>query len=273
MAATNENDEEYDSFLTADGGGGGFIFDSDSLAVVRGTSRATGGRHSHSPQYGASSRASRSAATTQLASDVGSVIGAKKNPFLKSITFFDPKVYYRKTGVTSAAADQTKKDGEEDPTGDEIGGKSSTLNDNGIDQQTTDNDDNDSEENNINSHDGDDIMTFEINDLTHWEILLTDPPIQEMISYKKKKSKMLGKLLSNKVVKSKKVKRPQLIIGDFEGLVEFSSVQSGDRLVSINKKKIKPEEYSAVEAMVYMRECIVNDGVLHVTTENPQGEF
>ena len=37
---------------------------------------------------------SRSAVTTQLASDVGSTVGPRTNLFLKSITFFDWKIYY-----------------------------------------------------------------------------------------------------------------------------------------------------------------------------------
>ena len=42
-------------------------------------------------------------------------------------------------------------------------------------------------------------------------------------------------------------------------------------MVSINKKKIKPEEYTAEQAMAYMRQCLEEEGVLFVTTENPLG--
>mmetsp|Transcript_11145 Transcript_11145/g.19564 ORF Transcript_11145/g.19564 Transcript_11145/m.19564 type:complete len:267 (+) Transcript_11145:94-894(+) len=222
MVSSSNNDEEYDSFL----------LDPDSLAIVRGSVRAGGGGG-----YGGGSRASRSAATTQLATDVGSTVGPRKNPFLKSITFFAPKIYFRR-------------------------------------------DDNDSEKNDVSSEgdqaddyhgndDDEDDMTFEINDLTHWDIMLKDPTVDE--SSHQRKRGIFSKL--GKVGDSfKKSKRPQLIVEDFEGLVEFSSLEAGDRLVSINKKKIRPAEYSADNAMAYMRQCLENDGVLHVTTENSQGQ-
>ena len=117
-----------------------------------------------------------------------------------------------------------------------------------------------------NNHDDDDI-TIEVNDLTHWDIMLREEsPMDEL---QPRKSGIFGKLSNN----LKKNKRPQLVVADYEGLVEFSSLEAGDRLVSINKKKIRPEEYSADEAMAFMRQCLEDDGVLHVTTENPQGEF
>lgn len=241
MVASSNNDEEYDSF-PADAPS--LLLDPDSLAIVRDTGRAGGGRGGGGGYGGGGSRTSRSAATTQLASDVGSTVGPRKNPFLKSITFFDPKIYYR--GNSQGKKDQ----GEEEKDVSSEGGDQA-------------------DDNHCNDQDVDDDVTFEINDLTHWDIMLQDPPIKEL---QQRKSGIFGKL--SKVGDSfKKSKRPLLIVEDFEGLVEFSSVETGDRLVSINKKKIKPEEYSADQAMAYMRHCIANEGVLHVTTKNLQGEY
>jgi len=215
---TNE-EEEYDNFPAA----GGFMLDPDSLALVReDTNNRVGSR-------GGGGNAVRSLATTQLATDVGSTIGPRKYPFLKSITFFDPKKYYKK------AQDEEKEEN-----------------------------DTSAEDNNLS----DDDVTVDVNDLTHWEISLIDPPINEL--KQKKKKGIFGKL--SKVSDSiRKNNQPALIVENFDGLVEFSSLEAGDRLVSINKKKIQPEEYTAEQAMAYMKQCLEEEGVLFVTTENPLG--
>ena len=194
------------------------MLDPDSLALVReDTNNRVGNR--------GGGNAVRSLATTQLATDVGSTIGPRKYPFLKSITFFDPKKYYKK------AQDEEKEEKDTDSISD------------------------------------DDDVTVDVNDLTHWDISLINPPINEL---KQRKKGIFGKL--SKVSDSiRKSNQPALIVENFDGLVEFSSLEAGDRLVSINKKKIKPEEYTAEQAMAYMRQCLDEEGVLFVTTENPNG--
>ena len=219
LQGAGRTEEEYDSFRIDDDVPGGLLVDPETMAVLADPPRRPAG---------GGSRASRSAATTRLATDVGSTVGARKNPFLKSITFFDPKVYYR-TGADS--------------------------NDEGDEEKRT------------NDDDVADDMTFEINDLTHWEIKLKDPPKED---WAKKKGGLVRKLSGGLTGKSKK--KNLLIVEDFDGLVEFSSLEPGDRLVSINKKKIVPEEYSAEEAEAFMQDCLEKQGVLHVTTENPYGD-
>lgn len=237
----NDDDEDYDSF-PADDGPPAFMLDPDSMAIVRDSGRAGGGGGGGRGRSGGGSRASRSAATTQLATDVGSTIGPRKNPFLKSITFFDPKIYCRRK------KEQDKANVKDDTSAEEGQQVNDELSDGNI---------------------GDDDLSFEINDLTHWDIMLKDPPTNEARQGRQKG--IFGKL--GKVGDSfKKTKQPHLIVDNFEGLLEYSSVETGDMLVSINKKKIKPDEYSAEAAMEYMRQCLTNDGVLHITTENPQGE-
>ncbi|EJK46766.1 hypothetical protein THAOC_34548 [Thalassiosira oceanica] len=225
MAST----EEYDSFPAATDDPPAILFDQGSLAIVSDTRRAGRGATS------GGSRASRSAATTQLATEVGSTVVARRNPFLKSITFFDPEVYYRK-------AREAVDDGE-GGSGDGSDGAEEN------DKRSCD------------DHEADDDATFEVNDMSHWDITLRDPTAEELLGGRR-----------GVINRLKKNKGPRLVVEDYEGLVEFSSVQSGDRLVSINKKKIKPEEYSADGAMVYMRSCLEDDGVLNVTTEDPHGQ-
>ena len=238
-----DNDEEYDSFPAANGDAPTFMLDAGSMALVRDTGTANGGSGGSGRRGGGGSRASRSAATTQLASDVGSTVGGQKNPFLKSITFFDPKTYYRRQKESQKEKEEEKKDASED---DGLGvGEVDNVNENDI------------------VDDESDDLTCEVNDLTHWDITLRNPSTQEL---QRRKGGIMGKL-------GMKDKKPNLIVEDFEGLVEFSSVLPGDRLVSINKKKIKLEEFSPESAMEYMRQCLDNEGVLNVTTENPEGEF
>ena len=237
----NDDDEDYDSF-PADDGPPAFMLDPDSMAIVRDSGRAGGGGGGGRGRSGGGSRASRSAATTQLATDVGSTIGPRKNPFLKSITFFDPKIYCRRK------KEQDKANVKDDTSAEEGQQVNDELSDGNI---------------------GDDDLSFEINDLTHWDIMLKDPPTNEARQGRQKG--IFGKL--GKVGDSfKKTKQPHLIVDNFEGLLEYSSVETGDMLVSINKKKIKPDEYSAEAAMEYLSQCLTNDRVLHITTENPQGE-
>src|SRR5210317_216523 len=101
MSEEEATNEEYDSFdaNTIDGGGR-FIFDPASIAHVNSTAQASSPQQQQRHRSGGgASRGSRSAATTQLATDVGSTIVRSKIPFLKSITFFDPEIYYhRKDG-------------------------------------------------------------------------------------------------------------------------------------------------------------------------------
>ena len=228
MAST---EEEYDSF-PAGTDPPAILFDQGSLAIVSDTCRAGRGASG-------GSRASRSAATTQLATEVGSTVGPRRNPFLKSITFFDPRVYYRKAREENESCEKGDDDGEVGSGGAD-----------GAD-----------ENDNQNSREAADDATCEVNDMSHWDIALRDPTAEELSG----RRGIINRL--------KKNKGPRLVVSDFEGLVEFSSVQSGDRLVSINKKKITPDDYSADEAMMYMRNCLENDGVLNVTTEDPQGKF
>eukprot|EP00581_Thalassiosira_minuscula_P016223 CAMPEP_0183735696 /NCGR_PEP_ID=MMETSP0737-20130205/47409_1 /TAXON_ID=385413 /ORGANISM="Thalassiosira miniscula, Strain CCMP1093" /LENGTH=324 /DNA_ID=CAMNT_0025969521 /DNA_START=255 /DNA_END=1229 /DNA_ORIENTATION=+ len=224
----DNTNEEYDSF----------VLDPGSLAIVRESGRAGRGNRTG---YDGGSRTSRSAATTQLASDVGSVVGARKHPFLKSVTFFDPKIYYRRDDQHSQSGGAPSELGGDDE------GDDDSL-DKGIGEE--------------------DDMTVEVNDLTHWAIMLKDPTGEDMLQPRKRG--LFGKL--GKVGDSLKKKRPQLIVENYEGLVEFSSIETGDRLLAINKRKIKPDEYSAEDAMGYMKQCLETDGVLHVSTESPHGK-
>ena len=102
----NDEEEEYDSFPTTTGGNEpAFMLDPDSLALVREDINNRAGR--------GGGNAVRSLATTQLATDVGSTIGPRKYPFLKSITFFDPKKYYKK------AQDEEKEENDNDSISDD----------------------------------------------------------------------------------------------------------------------------------------------------------
>lgn len=243
MVSSSNHDESYDSF----------VLDPDSLAIVHGSAAASGGRGRGGGGDDGGSRSYRSAATTQLASEVGSTVGLRKDPFLKSVTFFDPKKYYRRQDGGNAAAwpsgDRASLDAaeQEDRDGGPIGGGG--------------------------EEEEDDDLTCEINDLTHWDIILKDPQAPgeaPSVTYRRK-SGILGRFA--KVGDSfKRSKGPRLIVEDFEGLVEFSSLEAGDCLVSINRKKIKPSEFSAERAMAHMRQCLETEGVLHVTTENPLGK-
>lgn len=231
-----DDGEGYDSFA----------LDASSLAFVRGTSTAGGAvgrRGDH--RDGGGSRASRSAATTQLATEVGSMVGARKDPFLKSVTFFDPRVFYRRGGGGDGSGGA-----EGGSEGDGAGGEGGE------------------------DRDDRDELTCDVCDLTHWDIALRDPqaPGEAPAATYRRRGGLLGRL--GKVGDGfKRNRAPQLIVEDFEGLVEFSSLEPGDRLVSINGRKIKPAEFSAEDAMAHMRRCLEEEGVLHVTTENPLGEF
>ncbi|KAL7450071.1 hypothetical protein ACHAWC_002062 [Mediolabrus comicus] len=260
VEATNE---EYDSFdVNNNGGGGGFLFDPASIAHVNSTAQAS------SPQQqrrlrssGGASRGSRSAATTQLATDVGSTIVRSKIPFLKSITFFDPEIYYRRKeddenvdveqqGVAAGAAENSSVASREEFSADE----------------------------------DDDDVTVEINNLRDWDIQLADPPTSDI--KKKSSSALLHQFKQSKIGSAFKLnksprkigsafklnKSPRYLIADFTGLMEYSHFQSGDHLLSINKQIIDPREMTAQEARSYMNDCLEKDGVLNVVTENPNGD-
>jgi hypothetical protein len=114
---------------------------------------------------------------------------------------------------------------------------------------------------------GDDDDDTGFNNLSHWDIKLKDPPIDEA------KGGLVRQLRRSKLGTKLRLSRsPQLIVQDFNGLLELSSVQSGDFLLSINKKKIEPKDYSAEWARSFMDECIKKEGVLNVVTENPCGD-
>lgn len=214
---TNETAEEYDSFDT-----GVFEFDPASLAHVDATAQA------YLPSRNRFS-GERSAATTQLATDVGSTVLRSRVPFLKSITFFEPKVYYR----------QVKEDGSNEQD----------------DVMPT------------NEDDANDDVPDDAYDLSHWDIKLKDPPRDE------KKGGVLRQLSRSKIGTKLKLSRsPRLIVQDFDGLLEFSSIQSGDLLLAVNNNKIDPKKYSAEWARGFMDECIENEGVLNLVTENPSGD-
>mmetsp|Transcript_21961 Transcript_21961/g.34526 ORF Transcript_21961/g.34526 Transcript_21961/m.34526 type:complete len:252 (-) Transcript_21961:672-1427(-) len=240
MISPSNHDEEYDSFL----------IDPGSLSIVHGSVRAGGGS-GRGRDHDGISRASRSAATTQLATEVGSSVGLRKDPRIKSITFFQPKIFVRREGNNEVV------EARDDASPNVVGGDRDYNGDQG------------------NGEVEENALTCEISDLTHWDIILKDPPapgsVPTTTAYRRRGG-MLGKL--SKVGNNfKRSKAPRLIIEDFEGLVEFSSFEAGDRLVSINKKKIKPAEFSAKDAMALMRECLENEGFLHVTSENPLGEY
>ena len=216
----NETSEAYDSFDT-----GIFQFDPASLAHVDATAQAflPASRNRFSGE--------RSSATTQLASDVGSTVLRSRVPFLKSITFFDPNVYYRRVKEGASNEEDDAASNTED-----------------------------------NTNRNDESSTGEDN-LTRWDIQLKDPPTDE------KKGGIIRQLSRSKIATKLRLSRsPQIVVQNFDGLLEFSSIQSGDLLLAINKKKINPKEYSAEWAREFMDECIENEGVLNVVTENPSGD-
>lgn len=236
-----ESNEEYDSFDTnndGSGGIGGFIFDQASIAHVNSTAQASSPqqqRHRHR-SAGASRSSQRSAATTQLATDVGSTIVRAKIPFLKSITFFDPQIYYHRN----------KDENDEDDN---------------VEQQTAGRAENSSSGEECSDEDD---ITVEINNLRDWDIQLAPPPTQEI----RKKSSVLHQFKSA----FKLAKSPRYLIADFMGLMEYSHFQSGDHLLSVNKQVIDPRLMTSQEARSYMNECLKKDGVLNVVTENPNGD-
>ena len=250
--ATNE---EYDSFDANNDGG--FLFDPDSIAHVDSTAQASfpqRGRRSHRRGSSGASRGSRSAATTQLATDVGSTIVRSKIPFLKSITFFDPELYYRKAAENSSSrvASATLHE-EEEEVAEENDGESTN---------------NEVDEANHEELVNDDDITVEINNLCDWDIKLAPPPTNSDI-----KKSVLRQFKQSKIGSTFKLnKSPRYLIADFTGLMEYSHFQSGDHLLSINKQVIDPREMTAEEARSYMNDCLEKDGVLNVVTENPSGD-
>jgi len=254
MSEEEATNEEYDSFDANNNndGGGRFLFDPASIAHVNSTAQAS------SPQQqqrrlrsrGGASRGSRSAATTQLATDVGSTIVRSKIPFLKSITFFDPEIYYQ------------RKDGDDNDDDND-------MEQQGVAAGAPDNSSVSSSREEC-SEDDDDI-TVEINNLRDWDIQLAPPPTSDI--KKKSSSALLHQFKQSKIGSAFKLnKSPRYLIVDFMGLMEYSHFQSGDHLLSINKQVIDPREMTIEEARSYMNDCLTKDGVLNVVTENPNGD-
>lgn len=213
--ANEATSEEYDSFDV-----GAFEFDPASIAHVDATGQAfLPHRNRHSGE--------RSAATTQLATDVGSTVLKSHVPFLKSITFFDPKVYYHR----EVKEDDRSNNGDIPP---------------------------------LPNHDDDGMLGFA--DLSQWDIQLKDP-----IKNGDEKSGLLRQIGNRIGTKLKPSKIPKICVQDFNGLLELSSIQSGDSLVSVNKRAISPKDMNADEARDFMNVCIENDGVLNVVTESFTG--
>eukprot|EP00984_Skeletonema_dohrnii_P001639 scaffold527_cov133-Skeletonema_dohrnii-CCMP3373.AAC.2 len=249
----SDSAEEYDTFNTndaSDGGGGGgtsFLFDPASIAHVTATVEASAApsQRRHHRFSSAASRGTRSAATTQLATDVGSTVVRSRIPFLKSVTFFDPEIYYRKDEAAAEEGNDTT-----DNVDDE--------------NNNTDVDDDDVD-------DDDDDVTVEINNIQHWDVHLQDPPSENEDNQTKKSLRQ--KISQSKLGTVLKLnKTPRLIIQDYEGLLEYSSIQSGDSLLSINKHVIDPRTTTAQDARRFMNECVEEEGVLNIVTENPHGE-
>jgi len=247
----SEEGEEYDTFdaaaadegsTTIGRGGNNFLlFDSASIAHVNATAAAaaaTGTPHRHLLSSGGASRGTRSAATTQLATDVGSTIVRSRIPFLKSVTFFDPKIFYR-------------KEDEED----EMAAKEDEANGTTTGEEEVDD------------------ITVEINNLHHWDIHLQDPPSDETTMKGGGAIILRQKFTQSKIGTILKLnKTPRFIVTDFEGLLEYSSFQCGDFLLSINKHIMDPRVTSAQDARDFMYECLEEEGVLNIVTENPHGD-
>ncbi len=68
-----------------------------------------------------SSRNSRSQETAIIATEVGSVVRPKTNPFMMSLTFFDPKVYYKKLADGKSIVGKTEANIHLDPVDEDIG--------------------------------------------------------------------------------------------------------------------------------------------------------
>ena len=249
---TNEADEEYDTFddttdaagaISSSSSNNFLLFDAASIAHVNATASAAASPHS------AASRGTRSAATTQLATDVGSTVVRSRIPFLKSVTFFDPHIYYRKEEAASAGEEQ-----ENGTTGAEAEENGNT------EEEIVD----------VDNYLDDDDVTVEINNLQHWDIYLQDPPYEER---HKKKNILHQKFTQSKIGTVLKLnKTPHFIVQDFEGLLEYSSFQSGDSLLSINKLVMDPRVTTAQDARNFMNECVEKEGVLNIVTENPNGD-
>ena len=81
------------------------------------------------------------------ASDVGSTVGPRTNPFLKSITFFDWKIYY----IRHRPLEKDEKK-EDSPSEEDIGEGYAG--------------------NGTNDNNYDDDLTCEVNDLIRWDVML-----------------------------------------------------------------------------------------------------
>ena len=206
------------------------MFDLSSMAPASG-----GGNSSNNRFSSGASRTSRSAATTQLATDVGSVMLRSQTPFLKSVTFFDPEIYFRNRRRNSKAV---------------IGEVQ--------------------EDRSRESSEGDDNVDVAFAQLSEWDIQLCPPPSTPPVKGIKQLTRQLSKSKIGTALKMDKP--PRYLVHDYSGLLEYSSIQNGDQLISINKRSIDPRDVTLEEARMYMNECMKKEGVLNVVTENADGE-
>lgn len=170
----------------------------------------------------------------------------------KQNTFFDPEIYYRKV---EAAGENSPGDATD--TGRE-GEKTIFEEDK---KNATDRQGNDGRE------EDDDGVTVEIDNLRDWDIQLADPPASDV------KRGVLRQFKQSKIGAAFKLNEsPRFIVSDFDGLMEYSHMQSGDRLLSINKRTVDPRVTTARAARDCMTECMETEGVLNVVTENPGGD-
>ena len=232
--ASHEDEEHYDSFI----GNEDFVFDLSSMAPASGSGNSSNNRFSSG-----ASRTSRSAATTQLATDVGSVMLRSQTPFLKSVTFFDPETYFTNQLRNSKRAQEENESNGADADMNPLTG--------------------------VNTEANEDDVTVQCYDPTQWDMELCPPPSTPPAKGIKQLTRQLSK---SKIGKGLKLdKPPRFIVHDYSGLLEYSSIQNGDHLISINKRSIDPREISVEEARNYMDECIDKEGVLNVVTENKDG--
>jgi hypothetical protein len=194
---TNEADEEYDTFddttdaagaISSSSSNNFLLFDAASIAHVNATASAAASPHS------AASRGTRSAATTQLATDVGSTVVRSRIPFLKSVTFFEE----------AASAGEEQENGTTEAEAEENGNTEEEIVD-------------------VDNYLDDDDVTVEINNLQHWDIYLQDPPYEER---HKKKNILHQKFTQSKIGTVLKLnKTPHFIVQDFE-ILSFPSTNT-----------------------------------------------
>mmetsp|Transcript_26324 Transcript_26324/g.54955 ORF Transcript_26324/g.54955 Transcript_26324/m.54955 type:complete len:422 (-) Transcript_26324:269-1534(-) len=258
-----------------------------------------------------SSRNSRSQDTAIIATDVGSVVRPKKNPFMMSLTFFDPKVYYKRLACGKSPVAKTEANICLDPVNEDVDilvcedvtfynpntyyelleqekngtefdvGTSTDIEagvtdvadesnddeipggDCGVHNKYNAQDDNDSD---VNAVFEDDI-SFEVNDLRHWDLILRDPIDTQQQQHRKKST--FYEIRDKIFIKNNN--KPSLVIDDFDGLIKYSCFEHGDKLISVNNKIIDPIKFCAASAVEYMHHILHETGVLHIVAENPSG--